>query len=202
MKGAVPPKRNGYVDNSAQIAMRELRDGVDDLRHEMSNHESEMHMFQEKLNTCDETIGSLRQQIDNFSRSNQQLFKDRTDQFEHQLEGVENRLKELVADMQQFKSHSQDASAFFGRSKQKMDELQKVIDVQNQNIESLQAALNSLMEMLQGPKSESSSNTYKVKSGDTLGAIAQQNHTTTSILKDLNNLKNDKIIVGQTLKLP
>jgi LysM repeat protein len=42
---------------------------------------------------------------------------------------------------------------------------------------------------------------YKVKKGDTLSAIAKKYKTTVSSLKKLNNLKNDMIYVGQTLKV-
>jgi LysM repeat protein len=43
---------------------------------------------------------------------------------------------------------------------------------------------------------------YTVKSGDSLGEIAQRNHTTTEQLKKLNQLKSDRIFVGQKIKLP
>lgn len=46
------------------------------------------------------------------------------------------------------------------------------------------------------------SKVYKVKSGDTLGHIAQRNHTTVSAIKRLNHLKSDNINVGQILKIP
>lgn len=43
---------------------------------------------------------------------------------------------------------------------------------------------------------------YKVKSGDTLGHIAQRFHTSVSAIKRLNYLKSDNINVGQVLKIP
>jgi hypothetical protein len=43
---------------------------------------------------------------------------------------------------------------------------------------------------------------YKVKSGDTLGHIANRHHTTVSAIKKLNRLKSDNISVGQVLKIP
>ncbi|MGG0657729.1 LysM peptidoglycan-binding domain-containing protein [Rummeliibacillus pycnus] len=47
---------------------------------------------------------------------------------------------------------------------------------------------------------EASSNTYKVKSGDSLCVIAQKYNTSVSQLKKLNNLSSDLIYVGQNLK--
>lgn len=43
---------------------------------------------------------------------------------------------------------------------------------------------------------------YKIKSGDTLGGIAQKFHTTVSKLKKLNGLKSDMIYAGKKLKVP
>lgn len=43
---------------------------------------------------------------------------------------------------------------------------------------------------------------YVVKSGDSLGAIAYGNGITIRQLKELNSLKNDRIAVGQKLKIP
>lgn len=50
--------------------------------------------------------------------------------------------------------------------------------------------------------SSAKSKVYKVKSGDTLGYIAQRYHTSVSAIKRLNHLKSDNINVGQVLKIP
>jgi len=42
---------------------------------------------------------------------------------------------------------------------------------------------------------------YKVKAGDSLSAIANHNHTSVAKLKQSNNLKNNTIKIGQTLKI-
>lgn len=48
----------------------------------------------------------------------------------------------------------------------------------------------------------STSKTHKVKSGDTLSEIAQDNNTTVAKLKSLNNIKDaNKIQIGETIKL-
>lgn len=45
-------------------------------------------------------------------------------------------------------------------------------------------------------------NIYTVQSGDTLYKIATQNNTTVDILKELNNLTNNTLSIGQQLMLP
>lgn len=53
------------------------------------------------------------------------------------------------------------------------------------------------------PAAKPAVKTYKVKSGDTLSAIAKKHGTTVAVLVDLNKIKDaGKISVGQTIKLP
>ena len=44
--------------------------------------------------------------------------------------------------------------------------------------------------------------TYVVKKGDTLYSIASSNNTTVNSLKEINNLKNDSLSIGQLIKIP
>jgi len=50
-----------------------------------------------------------------------------------------------------------------------------------------------------GPSTSSETIKYKVKKGDTLSGIARRHHVTVANLKKWNNLKSDKIQIGQTL---
>lgn len=52
------------------------------------------------------------------------------------------------------------------------------------------------------PKALPGMTTYKVKSGDSLSVIAKRTGTTVAKLRAANNLKNDRINVGQTLIIP
>ncbi|HYG36933.1 MAG TPA: LysM peptidoglycan-binding domain-containing protein [Clostridia bacterium] len=53
-----------------------------------------------------------------------------------------------------------------------------------------------------GSESLSGSQTYTVKSGDSLTRIARQQGVSIKALRAANNLKTDRIVVGQKLKLP
>jgi LysM repeat protein len=49
---------------------------------------------------------------------------------------------------------------------------------------------------------KSKGGSYKVKSGDNLGKIAEKYHIKVEALKKANNIKEDQINVGQDLKIP
>lgn len=62
--------------------------------------------------------------------------------------------------------------------------------------------LKSTLKPQTSSQTSSSAKTYVVKSGDSLGKIAEQFKTTISELKKHNNLKTDVIYTGQRLNLP
>ena len=60
----------------------------------------------------------------------------------------------------------------------------------------------SIGQTLEIPIVETNISSYTVKSGDTLYKIAQANNTTVDELKQLNNLSNNTLSIGQVLKVP
>lgn len=203
------PKRYAYEEETA-ILLRELRDGFDDMRHEVNNHESELRVFEEKLTTIEQTIDSLRSQVSEAALINKELVKENQASAEMKLNSLDSAVKGLIADFKQFKGHANDSSSVLGQYKQKMLEMEKLIESQNRNIENLQTALKSMMDAIQVKNSldkpvvadASGAKTYRVKSGDSLEKIARANGVTTTAIKELNNLSNDRINIGQVLKLP
>ena len=57
-------------------------------------------------------------------------------------------------------------------------------------------------QILKIPSDTSSTETYKVKKGDTLYGIAQKYNTTVDEVKSLNNLTSNTLSIGQELKIP
>lgn len=207
------PRRSTY-DEDQTVIIRELRDGLDELRHEIQNHETEIRMFEERANNQESTIASLRQQVLDTNQANKELVKGNATTVEGRIAGLESANKGLIADLQKFKTHANDSSAALAQYKERIAELEKMIALQNQNIDNLQGAVRSLTDALQVQYKDtstilndsgtggSSGKTYRVQAGDSLEKIARVNGTTIKALKEVNNLNNDRIVVGQKLQLP
>ena len=87
-----------------------------------------------------------------------------------------------------------------------VDEIKRLNNLKS-NILSIGEVLNvpAIQEEVEEPEiipPEISDNTYVVKSGDTLYKIALENNTTVDDLKNLNNLTNNTLSIGQVLNLP
>ena len=200
-------------EDNTQI-LRELRDTIEDMRHEVRNHESEIRMYEEKLSTMDSSIDTLRQQLADAHQANKDVLKETSTNSEIKVTSLDTTVKGMVADLRQLKGHANDSATALGQYKTKLLEMEKIMDAQSQNIESLQAALKSMMDAMQvrggggssggsaAVESSNGSRTYRVRSGDSLDKIARSQGTTITAIKEANSLVNDRIIVGQNLRMP
>lgn len=193
------------------VAIKEMRDSLDDLRHEVGNHEAEIRILDEKLTNFDSIVESVRDQLQEASRSHKEQLKGNSVSLESKITALETTSKSLVADLKQFKTHANDTTTLLAQYKQKLTDLEKILEQQNENIEHLQGAMQSLMEALQGkssaatssaPSATSSGISYKVKSGDSLEKIAKLHQTTIQAIKEANGLTTDRIVVGKILIIP
>jgi LysM repeat protein len=200
------PKR--YQGDQTAIALREMRDTLDDMRHEVSNHEHEIKTYEEKIRNLETIIESFSTQTQDTAQAHKEALKDSSANLEMKINSLETTAKGLVADLKQFKAHANETASTLTQYKQKLIDLEKILELQNQNMENLQNAFKSLTEILQVKSSvitstsAPSGNMYKVASGDSLEKIARKNQTTIQAIKEINGLANDRIIVGQTLKMP
>lgn len=200
------PKR--YYEDQHTVALREMRDSLDDLRHEVNNHEIEIKTYDEKVKNLEHILDSMTHQSQNNAQAHKEALKDSSNSLEGKIGSLDIQLKSLISDVKQFKNHANETSQSFSQYKQKLIELEKMIEIQNQNMENLQSVLKSMTDILEiktgTPKSTtiSSGNVYKVSPGDSLEKIARKNNTSIQMIKEMNNLENDRIRVGQSLKMP
>lgn len=197
--------------------LRQLRTGLADLKHEMRNHESEIQIFDNRIQSQESAFENFRQQINeevqsqrDFTRASNVNLEGKINTLDQSLSNLETMLRSLTADVRQMKTQANDSVAVLGQYKQKISELESLVQTQSQHMKNLEAALQSMMEVWQAKETArdiasragETSRTYKVQSGDSLEKIARSQKVSVQALRDANQLTNDRIIVGQTLKIP
>lgn len=211
------PQQNTFRADDTPMQVREMRGMVDEMRHRLNNHESEIRMYEDKLENLETIIESVRDQLNDSSKAHKEQLKGSSSSLDSRITALEASAKGLADDMRQFKTHANESATALAGYKQKIEELAKSIDQQNQNIEHLQAAMRSLMLALNSdapaPSKSSSASvdpsamgtssiTYRIKAGDSLEKIARSHQTTVQAIKELNGLSSDRIVVGKVLFIP
>lgn len=203
LHGARPP-RSAYERD--QVGMwNEVLSNLQTLRHGLANHEEELRIFEERFKTQEEIIDSLRGQLNETLTSLKEMVRFQSTSLESKIQQQENSAKGLSTNMKTF---SNESMAALSEYKQRIQDLEKTILLQNKNIENLQSALRTLSEALveKGDDSENnlplSTKLYLVKAGDNLEKIARNHNTSIKKLKDLNALTGSQIKIGQKLQIP
>lgn len=196
-------------NQNESISLKDIKDSIDALRHELNNHETELRMVDERINNQEATLSSLRQMVLDATQVNKDLVKGNSSTIENKLSSFDANNKNLIADIKQLKTHANETSAALQKMAQKIIDMDTMVAMQSQNVESLQSALSSLMQAMQvniphkiATTSSESEKAHIIKSGDTLEKIAKAYGTTTKALKEMNNLSSDRIVVGKVLLIP
>jgi len=166
-----------------------------DLKHEIENHEIEMRMFEERLNTLETIIDALRQQFLDANLANKELVKGNAVTLENKVSKIDSAVSGIIKDVHTLETHGNETGKLLTHYKKAISALEK-------RVEKMHSALESLLKALELEDAKFAQE-YEVKSGDILEKIAKQHHTSVKKIKDLNGLRNeDRIYVGQKLKIP
>lgn len=203
--------RNQYYEDGQNTLLKEVRNSLDDTRHTINNHETELRICDEKLKNIEVIIDGLREQVVDSVQSHKDQVKSGINALDERISSLETLVKGLVNDLRLFRTHANETSSALSQYKQKIVELEASLAQQAQHFDHMQTAMRSIMEAIALEKSGRSNSAtddqisigvYRVKAGDNLKKIADDYQTTVSALKSLNNLTNDRIVTGQTLKIP
>lgn len=211
-----PATRSAPGDDLNQL-VKQFKTSLADLKHNVHNHETEIRIFEEKLLNQESSFEQQRQQLAEDLQSQRDFVRASNINLEGKIESLDQSLKNLetmirgtMSDLRQMKTQANDSVSVLSNYKQKMTEFEKLLEAQNLHMQNLEAALQSMMEVWQAKeaareiavKGSESSKTYKVQPGDSLEKIARAQKVSVQALRDANQLSNDRIIVGQTLKIP
>lgn len=185
--------------NSDPIA-QSLRIEVSDLKHNLSALQIELQMVDEKLRVHEEALSSVRSLVLAMQTQEKDLYRQEFEDVRGKLAMLDRGFEKMRGDI---KGLSTQAHTLFHQSIKEIDDFKEVISEQKIKIDEMthiKGRINSLLDSM----SQGASNyqTYKVKSGDTLGKIADEFQLPIKVLKEINQIKDDKIFVGAELKIP
>lgn len=153
--------------------MQQLRTTVDEVSYKIHAQDVDLRLLEERLGALEE---KLQRQ-------------------EGKPKGGEGTQRDLVVDIKTLKGHLEKTQSDVLSCEKRLSQLDKQVE---KDLSVLKEAMQSMLVLLKGEGEKC----YTVKSGDSLGQIAQNHRTSTKVLKELNMLSSDTIFVGQQLKLP
>lgn len=203
--------RGASTEDLSMLANR-FKTVIADLKHDIQNHEAEIRMCEEKLHNQEGAFEELRQQLTedlqtqrDFSRATSVNLEGKVETLSQSLTNLETLVQGIVTDVRQIKTQANDSIHILAQYKQKFAEIDKCIEAEHRQIQDLETALQSIMDLWQAKSSSretASGREYKVQPGDSLEKIARTQKVSLQALREVNHLAGDRIIVGQTLKLP
>lgn len=173
----------GYYTNPE---IDELRIEIDDLKHAQNAAHLEISLLDERLkkqnNGQSSSSSSLSSQV--------AALEKKVSSLEKTLEKAAGDLRTLHASVNQTLSKIQNVETNLSSHDKRLDEVSK-----------LKGTLTSISKAI-GQQPTSASKSYWVKAGDSLEKIARNHKLSVDALRKTNNLANDRIQIGQELRLP
>lgn len=179
-------------------AIDELRLELSELRHSLSSARVEVQLLEEKLNDQDvkHSLGSQNSAKD----------QNRYNQLALQVAMLEKKISQLETTREQVVHDLHELAAHMGDYQQKLSVCEERISSASHRLDEvhqLKGTLTHISRAMQGQSGVGESVTlYRVMPGDSLERIAKNHHSTVEVIKKLNGLVQDKIRVGQEIRVP
>jgi LysM repeat protein len=166
-----------------ELMLRELQTNLDDLRHGSNCFQTELQILDSRIKTYEHALAFFKQQ-------DLDKWQEKISQIATQLQALEKRVSSLShsqesegEELQRLRIHANETSCALTQFKNRIVELELALQTKNR------AVRDGLVH-------------YKVRSGDTLDKIARLYKTTSDLIKQVNHLEQDLIVVGQELQIP
>ncbi len=163
----------------------ELRIELDDIKHALKSTQVELGLLDERLKKQDKVPAQPK---DSGSLT---LLTAQVNTLEKKVVGLEKTLEKAANDLRALSAASTKIQEDLFSHEKRLDEVGK-----------LKGTLTNISKAIGQRETPSSTKSYRVKAGDSLEKIARNQRTTVEIIQKINHLSNDRIIVGQELRLP
>jgi LysM repeat protein len=158
----------------------ELRIELEDLKHALRTTQVDLNLLDERLKkpahqNKDSGLSALEKKVTHLEKTLEKVAQD--------LRTLNNAATQQLAKIQNLESE-------ISSHEKQLEEVGK-----------LKGTLTSISKAI-SPRSSAATKSYRVKAGDSLEKIARKYGTSAETIRKLNNLPNDKIVIGQELKVP
>ena len=173
------------------VALQDIRAELEDVKHQLHGVSMDVNIIEDKVNNRDEEFSSFQDQMAAGTQVQYRKMRGNLTDVESKLENLERFREGVQADFRQLKDNVNELTKALAKN-------QNALNVTEQNVGSIKSALETIMGVVQ----KGSATTYKVQSGDSLEKISRKHNTTVQVIKELNGLDGDLIVIGQELRLP
>jgi LysM repeat protein len=181
---------------------QQVRSELDDMRLKVRESVTTMELMEQRIASQEKELESLRAQLAvvGSSGSHAQEGEGPWKAIEKQLVALKSQQTQLQADIRQLQTHANETTSALAQYRKRMDGIDAHVD---SHVGQLKGAVESIVAAVKDPAAPpiSTDGSYVVRPGDTLGGIAQRHGLSIATLRQLNQLKGDRIVVGQKIKI-
>lgn len=186
-----------------ELTLHEVQTNLDDVQNDLNSYQTEQQILDGRIKQQENALTKLKHQFLEIHLAKIENLQEQVKSLESQIVALQSVNETSKTEMRNLSLHANETTSALTQYKEKIRELEKLSNSQNQRMKEvvkLKDTLDSLLITLRDGYSEY--NTYKVSSGDTLEKIAKTHQTHVQTLKKMNHLKNDILREGQELKIP
>lgn len=181
--------------------MDELRIELEDVKHALKITQVDLGLLEERLKKQDNTVAGIKGQSNVKELNSLSMLSAQVNGLEKKISSLEKTLEKAANDLRALSSASTQAI-------HKIQELEQNFLVHEKRLDEivqLKGTLTNISKAISQrtlTEAAPATKSYRVKAGDSLEKIARSHHLSVETLKKINNIPNDKIIIGQELRLP
>lgn len=183
--------QSGFYTNPE---LDELRIELDDLKHALKTTQVELTLLDERLKKQNTALSMQDKETNGSALCSAQI-----NALGKKVTGLEKMVEKAANDLRTLSAASTQTLAKIQTLEQGLSSHDKRLD----EVVKLKGTLTTISKAIsQRPETVSSTKSYRVKAGDSLEKIARNNHVSVESIRKINHLSNDKIVIGQELRLP
>lgn len=185
----------------SKVAIFQLQSRVDDIQHHLSASKAELEIMDAKLEGQEKSLTQRYSKKEKEQQGKVEALEKQLKEMMGKLAHLEKKEEESRKNWQTLYKNAEESRLAFSEYKNKLNDLEEAIFVQNMKFNEIQNIKSAVAEMANILKQEDSKQ-YVVKSGDSLEKIAKNYGCSVDDLKKSNALEKDLIFAGQKLILP